>query len=190
MATKKRSTRRKATKRPARKQARRKPRKRAVAAKKRSKPRKRKAPGRKLVKQVERSSVERVMAGKRRRRKRSPRSAARSRRVAGPVRRRRAVSGFGGSGLLIGLGVGAVALYLLTRSSTPTTGTYQLPPIAQTSNINRNSQSSDIVNYAVAAGLAIDAITKLIDRLNSSSDQEVQNIYDKVATTGDFSNIA
>lgn len=183
---KKKSTRKRVT-------AKRKPAKRRTVARKR-KPAKRKkatrkrkpAAGRKLVKQVERHSVERVMSGKRkRRRKRSP---AKKRRVVMAGRRRK-VGGLGGNGMLIGLGIGALALYLLTKKSTMATtpGTYTLPPLTPTNNYTRNTQSNDLINYAIAGGLAIDAIIKLIDRLNTSSDQEVTNIYDRVNTTGDFS---
>lgn len=143
--------------------------------------RRRRSPGRKLVKQVERRSVERVMAGKRRRRLK--------RKVVMAGTRRRRVSGEGGSSkMLIGLAIGAAAIYFLTKKSTATTypTNYQLPPLTQTSNYTRNTQSQDIVNYALAAGLAVDAITKLIERLNSSSDQEVQNIYETSMTTGDL----
>lgn len=171
--------------------AKRKPAKKRAVTRKRKpvkrRTRKRKAPkGRQLIKQVERSSVERVMAGKRRRRRK--RTSA-NRRVVLAGSRRRKVGGLGGNGLLIGLGVGAMALYLLTKSTgaRTTPGTYTLPPIAQTNNYTRNTQSNELINYAIAGGLAIDAIIKLIDRLNSSSDQEVHNIYDRVSTTGDFS---
>jgi hypothetical protein len=170
--------------------ARRKPAKKRVVArkrkpaKKRTATRKRKpAKGRQLIKQVERSSVERVMAGRRRRKSTRTRRPVR---MAG--RRRQSVGAFGGSGLLIGLGIGALAIWALTKNSTtPRTGTYTLPPIATTNNYTRNTQANDLVQYAIAGGLAIDAIIKLIDRLNSSSDQEVHNIYDRVNTTGDFS---
>jgi hypothetical protein len=177
--TKKKSTRKRVG-------AQRKPAKKRKVAKKRTPPRKRKqAAGRQLVKQVERSSVERVLAGKRRRR-RSPKK--RTVVMAGS-RRRRKVGALGGNGMLVGLGIGALALYLLTKKSTytPTQGTYQLPPLNTTNNYTRNTQSTDLINYAIAGGLAVDAIIKLIDRLNSSSDQEVSNIYDRVNTTGDFS---
>jgi hypothetical protein len=183
--TKKKSTRKRVG-------AQRKPAKKRTAVKKRTLPRKRKAPrkrkqaaGRQLVKQVERSSVERVLAGKRKRR-RSPKK--RTVVMAGS-RRRRKVGALGGNGMLVGLGIGALALYLLTKKSTytPTPGTYQLPPLNTTNNYTRNTQSTDLINYAIAGGLAIDAIIKLIDRLNNSSDQEVTNIYDRVNTTGDFS---
>lgn len=153
-------------------------------AKKRKATRKRKAPkGRQLIKQVERSSVERVMAGRRKRR-RSPKK--RKVVMAGRSRRRK-VGGIGGKGLLLGLGVGALAIYLLTKkSNTVTPGNYTLPPLTTTNNQTRNSQSNDLINYAIAGGLAIDAIIKLITRLNNSSDTEVNNMYDNVNTTGDI----
>ncbi len=139
--------------------------------------------GRRLVKRVERRSVERVITGKRKRR----RSHVRKPRVvmAGRSRRGRSVGKIGSTGLLIGLGVGALALYFLTKKSTIPASPYTLPPLTQTNNLTRNTQSSDIINYAIAGGLAIDAIIKLIDRLNSSTDQDVTNIYDHVNATGD-----
>lgn len=191
-APRKRPVKRKRTaskKRVARKRAvRKRPVKRKAATRKRKSARRkvsarRKAPGRTLVKQVEKSSVERVLSGKRRRRSRP-----RKRRVVmAGSRRRRSVGKGPGKGLLIGLGVGALALYLLTRKSSTgyPPGYTSLPPLSQTQNINRNNQTNNIINYAIAGGLAIDAIIKLIDRLNTSNDNEVQNIYDHVNTTGD-----
>ncbi|HXV99549.1 MAG TPA: hypothetical protein VEC93_14090 [Anaerolineae bacterium] len=191
-ATRKRPVKRKATakkkKRTARKRVTRKrPVKRKAATSKRKSTRKRtakkKAPGRTLVKQVERSSVERVLAGKRKRRSRP-----RKRRVVmAGTRRRRTVGKGGGKGLLIGLGLGALALFLLSKKSTTNypAGYTNLPPLSQTQNVTRNNQTNNIINYAIAGGLAIDAIIKLIDRLNTSNDNEVQNIYDHVNTTGE-----
>lgn len=162
--------------------ARRRPVKRK-AAKRRPAKKRRKASGRKVVKQVERRSVERVLAGKKRTRRR--------RRVvmAGSSRRRRVGNnGNGGGGMkwLLPVALGVGALYLLTKKNSPASpgGVYQLPPLTTTQNQIRNTQSQDLVNYAVAGGLAIDAIMKLIDKLNSSNDQEVQNIYDVYHTTG------
>jgi hypothetical protein len=163
----------------------RKPVKRVAKRAKRKAPKKRKRVGRRVVKQIEKRSVEKVVAGKRRRKRKTP---AKGRRVVmAGTRRSRSVGKSGSKGLLIGLAVGAAALYFLTRSrsTTPSGGVYTLPPINQTSNLTRNTQSSNIVNYAVAGGLAIDAIIKLIDRLNTSSDAEVEDIYDHVNTTGD-----
>jgi hypothetical protein len=158
---------------------------RKKVAHKKSKPRKRKkASPRKVLKQVERVSVERTVAGKRRRaRKRSaPKAKKRY--------RRRAVSGIGGKGLLVGLAVGVGAYLLLTnmsKTSTTTTPYYgQYGTLNQTANVTRNTQSQDILNYAIAAGLAADLIGKLIDRMNSSSDEDLKNTYDYVNTTGDI----
>jgi hypothetical protein len=123
------------------------------------------------------------MAG-RRRRKRSPKK---RKVVMAGSRRRRKVGALGGNGMLIGLGIGALAIYLLTKKSTPTPGNYQLPPLTTTNNQTRNTQSQDIINYAIAGGLALDAIIKLIGLLNNSSDSDVDNIYDNVNTTGDLS---
>lgn len=172
---------------------RRKSRKRKVSGSTKRKPvkRRKRHAGRKVVKQVERRSVERVMTGKRRHKTRKRRSRKRRVVMAGPRPRRRSMGGNGmGNKMIIGLGLGALAVYLLTKKSTvPTTQyptTYQLPPVTQTSNYTRNTQSQDIVNYAIAAGLAVDAITNLINSLNSSSDQEIQNVYDYVNTTGNI----
>lgn len=143
--------------------------------------------GKKLVRYVEKTSTERVMGKKNKRRYR--RVAVR---MAG--RRRRSVGqseGGGSTKLLLGLAIGAGLIYLFTKKSAPAT-TYptNLPALATTSNYTRNSQSQDIVNYALAAGLAVDAIANLINKLNSSNDSEVTYIYDKVNTTGDLSDIA
>lgn len=154
-----------------------------VGAKRTRKPVKRtaKPKAHKLVKYVEKSSTERVMSGRKKKRchcaHRVYMAGARSRRVSG--------SG-GNMGLIIGLGVGALAFYLLSKKTAPAPTT-PLPPIVQTSNPTRNSQSQDIINYAVAAGVAINSIYSLIDRLNSSSDSDVSNIYDSINTTGDVS---
>lgn len=160
--------------------------KRAVGAKKAT-PVKRKKPskGRRLVKQVTKRSVERVVAGKRPGRRRHNRKV----RMAGAPRRR-SVGKTGGSGLLIGLAIGAAALYFLTKGSgsTPTATYGNLPPLTQTNNYTRDTQSQQIVNYALAAGLTINAITSLINSLNSSSDNTVNNVYDKVNTTGSLEN--
>lgn len=186
VARKRKPVRRKRVKRVAAKKMPRKRRK-STATKKR-KPRKRQH----LVKQVERSSVERVLTGRKRRKGRKRRPARRRKVImAGTHRRSRSVGKKGGMGMLLAVGAGALAVYLLTRPKTPTYPTYpnypQLPPLNQTSNYQRNDQTNSILNYALAAGLAVDAITKLIDRLNNSDDQEIKNIYDHVDTTGNIS---
>lgn len=82
------------------------------------------------------------------------------------------------------LGVGALLLggwYLMSKKATPV---YPTLPLQQTSNVTRNNQSNDILNYAIAGGLAIDAITKLIESLNNSSDNQVDSYYKQLNTTG------
>lgn len=135
---------------------------------------------RRVVRQTQRMSLVRVVSGKKVKRTRR-----KKRRVIMAGRRRRAVGKKGGSGLLIGLGIGALAIYLMSRPKTQTYPTYpQLPPLTQTQNYQRNDQTSSILNYALAAGLAVNAITALIDKLNNSDDQQIKNIYDHVETTG------
>lgn len=92
--------------------------------------------------------------------------------------------------MLVGLAIGAGAYLLLSNMNrTPTypSGGYTggLNNLIQTQNQTRNTQSQDILNYAMAAGLAANAIASLIERLNSSSDSDVKQIYDHVSTTGD-----
>lgn len=147
------------------------------------KPAKKRASGRKLVKYVEKTSTERVMSGKKKRCHCTHRAY-----MAGVRTRRRSVgsSGGGSTGLLLGLGA-AVALYFIMKPSTPTTpvNPATLPPIQQTGNYTRDTQSQNIINYALAAGIAANSIIDLINKLNSSSDSDVGNIYDSISTTGD-----
>jgi hypothetical protein len=136
-----------------------------------------------LVKNVTKTTNERVMAGKKSR-KRSSGS------IGTAYRRRRSVGRSGSNtGLIIAaVGLGAIALLLLSKKNTTTQPQYQyqnLPTLQQTQNYTRNQQSNDLVNYAIAAGLAVNAIADLIERLNRSDDNEVGNIYDHVNTTGD-----
>jgi hypothetical protein len=160
----------------------------SVGAKKKVAKRIKSRVGKRVVKQVERKSVERTLTGSRRNSaRRRPHRRRRNVVMAGSTRRRRSVGGSGGgSNMLLLAGLGIAAVYFLSRKPTTTTPTLpNLPPLAQTNNYTRNTQSQDILNYAMAAGLATNLIYNLIDRLNNSSDQEVQNIYDTVNTTGD-----
>lgn len=178
----KRAIRRKTSTRPKRRKVSAKPKRRTTVSRKR-KARKRQH----VVKQVERTSVERVLTGRRRHKKRSHSTRPRKRRVvmAGRRSRTRSVGKKGGMGMILALGIGALAVYVLTKKSTPNYPAYsQLPPLTQTGNYQRNDQASSILQYAMAASLGIDAISKLISSLNSSSDNDVQNIYDHVNTTG------
>ncbi len=58
------------------------------------------------------------------------------------------------------------------------------PPLQLTTNPTRNTQAQNIVAYAMAGGLAVDAIIKLIQALNEKPDSEVSNIYDNINSTG------
>jgi hypothetical protein len=165
-------------------------RRKVAAAPKRKAVGKRKTRKRKSVKRGERIKVIHVVAGKKkRRRSRTATSRRRSYRrrpvVMAGHRRTRSVGKKNNNGLLIALGVGALAIYFMTR---PKTVTYpnisQLPPLTQTGNYQRNDQTNSILNYALAASLGLDAITKLINSLNSSDDSQIKNIYDHVETTG------
>jgi len=153
-------------------------RRKVTVAKKRS-PRKRSR--KREVKRVQIITVQRTV-GKKKRKKRRSTSRRRPVVMAG---RRRSVGGKGGSGMLIAVGIGALAVYLLTRPKQPTyPNTGVLPPLSQTNNFQRNDQANSVLSYAMAAGLAADAIAKLIDRLNGSDDNGVKQIYDTVQTTG------
>lgn len=94
------------------------------------------------------------------------------------------------TGLMLGIGIAALGVILLTRRQQPTypAGYQNLPPVQQTGNLTRDTQARNIIQYAMAAGLAITAISNLIDRLNRSDDQQVSNIYNDVNTTGDLGN--
>lgn len=117
------------------------------------------------------------------------RSVGTVRRAGSVAPRRRSVGKTGiSTGLLVGLGALGIGAYLLLHKPANTTPTLStLPPLAATANQVRYQQSQDIVNYAIAAGLAYDTISKLIDRLNNSNDTSVQAIYDHVDSTGDLS---
>lgn len=54
------------------------------------------------------------------------------------------------------------------------------PPLVQTGNQLRNQQTNEILQYALAGGLAIEAITKLIQSLNTRNDTDIRQIYDEV----------
>lgn len=109
-----------------------------------------------------------------------------------PVRRHR-MAGMG-SGLLskknlpwiLLAGVGVLYFVFQAKKSTDntTTNTTQPPPLQLTTNPVRNQQSQDLVNYAIAGGLAVDAIIKLINSLNKKGDSEIANIYNSVDSGG------
>lgn len=122
-------------------------------------------------------SVSRVGAVSRSRKRR--RKSHRTRRV-GAVRR----SGGGiSTGTVVAVGLGALAVYMLTRPK-QTALPSSVPPLVTTTNPLRNSQSQDIIAYATAGGLAIDAVIRLINSLNTKSDAEVQAAHSEINETG------
>lgn len=118
----------------------------------------------------------------------------RARRVgrSAPVKRHRmAGSGSKGGGVktLLTVGILAGAAYLLWKALKPAAP--QLPPgttatLYQSQNQQRNDQSNQIVQYAIAAGLTVDAISRLIESLNQSRDADVSNIYDELDRGGEL----
>ncbi len=152
------------------------------AVKKKTAVKRNRAPKRKTSVKLVKSITRTVGSKKRRRAKPRPKTKGRS--------RRRAVSGKGGSGLLLGLAVAVGGYFLLSNmnkmptTTTPYTGQYG--QLQQSVNPTRNSQSQDLINYAIAAGLAADAIADMIERFNDSSDDQIKNVYDYVNTTGDI----
>ncbi len=172
-------------KRAKRKPVKRKPVKRKASThkKKRAKPKRKRSKRAKGTVIIQTSSVRtRRTVGKKRTHRRKPVKRKGVRRVGG----RKGIS----TGLLVGLAVGLGGLYLLSQSSKTTTPypSTQYPPLQQSSNAIRNSQTSEVVSYAIAAGYAVDAITKLINLFNNSSDEQVQQVYDHVDSGGDLGN--
>lgn len=108
-----------------------------------------------------------------------------------PTRRRMAGKGNGGGNglkklLPVALLVGAGLLLWKAFSPKAPAVPPGAPPLTTTGNQVRNQQSQDIVAYAMAAGMAFDAITKLINSLNQRGDNEVQYIYDELDRGGDL----
>lgn len=170
-----------------RKPVKRKPAKRKATThkKKKSKPKRRRTKRAKGTLVIQHTSVRtRRTVGKRKRTRKKTTKRSRP---------RRRVSGKGsGTGLLIGLAIGLGGLYLLSQTQKTTTPypSTQYPPLQHSSNTIRNSQTSEIVSYAIAAGYAVDAITKLIEYLNKSSDNEVEQKYNYVGQTGELGYLA
>lgn len=89
----------------------------------------------------------------------------------------------GGGGMknimpIVALGAVAVAAYLLLKPKTPTYGQY--PPLNMTGNTYRDTTAQNILAYATAAGLAADAVSKLINSLNNASDSQVNQIQNSI----------
>lgn len=171
-----------------RKRIKRKPAKRKAVThkRKRSKPKRKRSKRAKSTLVIQQTSVRTRRTIGKKKRKRTRRKTAKRK----PTRRRVGRKG-GSTGLLVGLAVGLGGLYLLSQSSKPTTPypSTQYPPLQQSSNSIRNSQTSEVVSYAIAAGYAVDAITKLINLFNNSSDEQVDQIYqDAYQSGGDLGN--
>lgn len=161
-----------------------------IGKRKSAKPKKRKAVHHKKRAVSRKREVSRVGAVRRKKVRAAHRRVTRTRkRKVGAVRRR----SNGGSGisttkmlLLGGLAVGAYLL-LKPKTSTPTgaaTVVPGAPPLVTTTNPVRNTQANEIVAYAAAGGLAIDAIIKLINAINSSPDTDVKAVYDNINSGG------
>lgn len=109
-----------------------------------------------------------------------------------PVKRHRMAGGGGNGGngggtkKLLMLGLLVLGGFLIWKALKPKTATLPpgTPPLIQTSNPVRNTQTNDIVQYALAAGLAFDAIARLIQSLNNRSDDGISDIYDELDRGG------
>ncbi len=113
------------------------------------------------------------------------RRAPRKRAVKKVTRRRVGASGKSSLVMPLVLLGGAALLFMALKkpsSSQPPAGTY--PPLIQTSNPQRDQTSQNILNYALAANLTFDAITKLIKALNTKTDTEVKQIAESVDSGG------
>lgn len=133
------------------------------------------------------ASVPREKIARTRARVGSHRRKPKKRRVTSPRPTRRRVGQSNGSGpssnnwvmpvlVLGGLGLAAYAL-LRNQAQAPPASSSQL---VQTGNAYRDSAAQKILAYAAAAGMVGDAIAKLIQALNSSSDADVNQVYDSI----------
>lgn len=112
------------------------------------------------------------------------------RRAASPRPKRRRVGQSNGNGsgpsstnwvmpvlVLGGLGLAAYALLRNQGQTSPAVSSSQYVP---TGNAYRDSAASKILAYATAAGMVGDAIAKLIQALNRSSDADINQVYDSI----------
>lgn len=155
-----------------------------IGKRKKSKPKKHKAVHRK--KRTHTKKMGSVGKVKHRKKTTHRRKGHRSGRKVGTVKRR---SSNGGGGIstnkILLLGGLALGAYLLLKpKDTAPKLPAGAPPLVTTTNPVRNTQANDILTYAAAGGLAIDAIIKLITALNSSSDNDVKDIYDNIQSGG------
>jgi hypothetical protein len=155
----------------------------AKASKKRKAPAKRKVASRKVATRKptkKRAANKTRKRGRRRVGTKKPVKVTTSRSVVRTVgSRRRSVGKSNTTNLLIIGGLALGAWYLFGRRTTVAT-VPNTSSLITTSNVTRNSQSQDLVNYAIAAGLATNAILAIIDKINSSDDSTVSAIYNDV----------
>lgn len=103
------------------------------------------------------------------------------------VVKRRRVGARGGKSIMPVLAVAAIglgAIWLLTKNKTTTPPPGGYPPLVATGNTGRDQTSQNILNYAMAAGLATDAIIKLIQALNNKSDADIQKVAQTIDAGG------
>jgi len=90
-----------------------------------------------------------------------------------------------GTALLIG-GVGLLAYQLLKPKTNPQVPNQsQYPALVYTGNTYRDTTSKQIIDWAAASGLAIDLIKALIEKMNKSSDDAIENLKNDINETGD-----
>ena len=164
------------------KMAKKKARPRRKAARKRSRPRKvgafRPTTGRRGPRETVIRTRARVAGHKRKpRRKRG----AVTRYVNRP-RRRRVGQSSATSGLMPVVLIGGLVLlaYALLRKQGQPAPVTQPSGLVSTGNQYRDATAQRILAYAAAAGIAADAIAKLIQSLNRASDQDVNQIEDAI----------
>ena len=161
--------------------------KRRKAAKKKKTATRHKANKRKVARRVG------TMGAVRKRKKRTvhhaaPRKRRRKahRKVSGTGKRRRSSgSGISTNKILL-LGGLALGAYLLLKPKDTQHTVPGAPPLVTTTNPVRNTQANEIVAYAAAGGLALDAIIRLIESLNKKEDSEIQDVYNYTDANGDI----
>lgn len=97
---------------------------------------------------------------------------------------RRRVSGVGKMDMgTIALVAGAaiVGIALLSKKSAPQNPQY--PPLISSGNLQTDTKAQQVVAYAQSAGLALDAITRLINAINSNP-AHADRIYDSIQQGG------
>lgn len=119
-------------------------------------------------------------------RRKPKRRRARATRRASPPRRRRIGQRSSNSALmpvLLTVGAGLLAYVIFKRQSPPPAGTNQ-QGLVSTGNAYRDSRAAEILAWATAGGLAIDAISKLIAALNSSDQRTIDDVKNTIDQDG------